>query len=57
MRRTFLVQDYYVKCTGWAQYEVVYEDTGLDNLIILDRNDMLGMVKDTLLLVAAQQLY
>jgi hypothetical protein len=52
MRRTFLVQDYYVKCTGRAQFEVVFEDTGLGDLSILDRNDMFVMVKDTKILVA-----
>lgn len=54
MRRTFLVQDYYIKCNGRVQYEVIFEDTGLEVLSILDRNDMLAMVKDTQIIVAAQ---
>jgi hypothetical protein len=47
MRRTFLVQDYYVKSTGKAQYEVVFEDTGFENLSLLDGKSMLSMVRDT----------
>lgn len=46
MRRTFLVQDYYVKCSGQAQYEVVFEDTGFGVLSLLDLKTMLIMVKD-----------
>jgi hypothetical protein len=46
MRQTFLVQDYYVKCTGRALYEVVFEDTGLEVLSVLDCESMLTMVKD-----------
>lgn len=46
MRRTFLVQDYYVKCSGQAQYEVVFEDTGFGVLSLLDPKTMLIMVKD-----------
>jgi hypothetical protein len=46
MRRTFLVQDYYVKSSGQARYEVVFEDTGLGVLSLLDRKTMLTMVKD-----------
>jgi len=46
MRRTFLVQDYYVKCTGQARYEVVFEDTGLGVLNLLDPKSVLTMVGD-----------
>ena len=46
MRRTFLVQDYYVKCSGQARYEVVFEDTGLEVVSFLDRKAVLTMVKE-----------
>src|ERR1700688_4376897 len=36
MRRTFLVQDYYIKRHGGARYDVVFEDTGFEIVSILD---------------------
>ena len=47
MHWTFLVQDYDVKCSGQAQYEVIFEDTGFEVLSTVDHNGMLAMVKDT----------
>ena len=47
MHRTFLVQDYDVKCSGQAQYEVIFEDIGFEVLSTVDHNGMLAMVKDT----------
>jgi hypothetical protein len=54
MHRTFLVQDYYVKCNGQALYEVIYEDTGVEVLTTIDRYDMLAMVKGTRVNVTTQ---
>jgi hypothetical protein len=45
MRRTFLVEDYYVKRSEPC-YDVVFEDTGPDDLNILDPRSVLSMVKD-----------
>jgi hypothetical protein len=50
MRRTFLVQDYYVKRNG-PHYEVVFEDTGLDVVQTLHTNTLLAMVMDAELVV------
>jgi hypothetical protein len=49
MRRTFKVKDYYVKSSGMAQYEVVFEDTGFEVVDLLDDESMLSLVKDTLI--------
>lgn len=46
MCQTFLVKDFYVKCSGEAQFEVVFEDSGLDVLNVIDHNSMMNMVKD-----------
>lgn len=45
MRRTFLIQDYYVKRAG-PRYDVVFEDTGLEVVDVLDTNEVLSMVKE-----------
>lgn len=45
MRRTFLVKDYYIKRSGPC-YNVVFEDTGPNDLNILDPESVLTMVKD-----------
>ena len=45
MRRTFLIQDYYVKRVG-PRYDVVFEDTGLELVDVLDIDDVLTMVED-----------
>ena len=50
MRRTFFIQDYYVKLRGGPQYDVVFEDTGLDDLNVLDPETVLTMVKDAKLI-------
>ena len=52
--RGYYASDYYVKYTEWAQYEVVFEDSGLEDLSILDCNDILAMVKDTQINVSVE---
>ena len=46
MRQTFLVKDFYIKRSGEAQFEVLFEDSGLDVLNVIDYNSMMNMVKD-----------
>jgi hypothetical protein len=43
LRRVFVVDDYYVKKTG-PQYDVLYEDTGLDKVLAIDPETLLKMV-------------
>lgn len=52
MRRTFLVQDYYVKRAG-PRYDVIFEDTGLgpENVNTFDTNDLLAIVGNAKLIV------
>ena len=50
MRRTFLIQDYYVKRSG-PRYDVVFEDTGLDVVETWDTETLLTMVEDAELIL------
>jgi hypothetical protein len=52
MKRTFLVQDYYVKRVG-PRFDVVFEDTGLgpEDVNILDINALLTIVENTELII------
>jgi len=52
MRRTFLVQDYYVKRAG-PRYDVVFEDTGLgpEDVNTLDTNALLTIVGNAELII------
>jgi hypothetical protein len=49
MKRTLLVQDYYVKRAG-AQFDIIFEDTGLTSLTeamnILDIDALLTLIKN-----------
>jgi hypothetical protein len=51
MRRTYLIQDYYVKHVGGPRYEVVFEDTGLDDVDTLEVDELLDMIEDSQLFV------
>jgi len=45
MRRTFSIQDYYIKRTGPC-FDVVFEDTGFDDVQVLEPQSVWTMVKD-----------
>ena len=45
MRRTFSIQDYYIKRTGPC-FDVVFEDTGFDDVQVLEPQSIWTMVKD-----------
>lgn len=49
MRRTFSIQDYYIKRTGPC-YDVVFEDTGFDEVQVLEPQSVLTMVKNAKLI-------
>jgi hypothetical protein len=53
MRRTFLVQDYYVKRVGGPHFDVVFEDTGFgpDAVETFDANTLLTVVENAELIV------
>ena len=45
MRRTFLIQDYYLKRAGpW--FDIIFEDTGPNVVNILDPEEVLEMVEE-----------
>jgi len=54
MKRTLLVQDYYVKCAG-ARFDVIFEDTGLTTLTeavnILDTDALLTLIDNAELIM------
>jgi hypothetical protein len=50
MKRTLLVQDYYIKRAG-PRFDVVFEDTGLDAVNILDTDALLTIVENAQLIV------
>jgi hypothetical protein len=50
MRQSFLVQDYYLKRVG-PRYDVVFEDTGFDDVQVIDPPTLLAMVGDAELIL------
>jgi hypothetical protein len=50
MRRTFLIQDLYVKCVA-PQLDVIFEDIGLGVVSTIDTDTVLAMIKDTALIL------
>jgi len=53
VRRVFVVDDYSVKRRKGAQYDVLYEDLGLDEVQTLDPETLLEMVAEAELVVNA----
>ena len=56
MKRTFLVQDYYVKQRAGPQYDVIFEDTGLspDSVNIFDPDALLAIIENAELVENAE---
>lgn len=46
LRRVFLVDDYSVKRRKGAQYDVLYEDTGLDEVLSLNPKTLLEIMAE-----------
>lgn len=44
VRRVFVVMDFAVKRVKGPQYDVVYEDSGLDDVLVVDPDTLLEMV-------------
>ena len=46
MCRAFVVSDFSVKKVKGAQYDLVYEDCGLDDVEVIDPDSLLELVAD-----------